>query len=433
MLNARVGARSAETVRVFAAFLMLVAMGFLAIRMVIVYHYVLAYRANHPQAFSDFNFYYYAFQSVLNAPHDASLIYNNEQLVAFLNGLGVNTVGDILIYCYPPHFALIFSPLAWLPPFTAKLVWVSMSAILCVIGAVLVAKLSYRGGDRRVTALLVAITLLSFPVLHDAYLGQSNELLFFLLAAAFFLIERNNRWTAGLFLGFAVVFKVTPLAIVGLLLLRKEWRTVLSTFICAGVLTLYTASQLGFKVILTYFTEELARAQAQIAAAGGLPGNSSVRGVLQTLSESLGMPASAAALRLTSTLFAALICLFACYLVLRRSRDNRTVFALACMTMLLAAPVLEPIHMVIALIPLVILIGTALEQTDLQLSAITPRTELLLLAIATLLLFFLERSATYAVSAFLTYALCVARYFPPAAVFARTARNGPGRLDSRVL
>jgi hypothetical protein len=119
--------------------------------------------------------------------------------------------------------------------------------------------------------------------------------------------------------------------------------------------------------------------------------------------------------------------------VLRRSRDTRTDYALACMTMLLAAPVLEPIHLVVALIPLVILIGTALEQRDRQLSAFPPRTELLLVAIATLLLFFLERSATYAVSAFLTYALCVARYFPPSAVVGRTARtahDGFRRQDS---
>ncbi|SAL36068.1 Polyprenol-phosphate-mannose-dependent alpha-(1-2)-phosphatidylinositol mannoside mannosyltransferase [Caballeronia turbans] len=426
MLNARTGARSADNVRIIAALLMLVAAGFLAIRMVIIYHYTLTYVSDHPRAFSDFNFYYYAFSTVLNAPHDPSLIYNNEHLVAYLSKLGAN-LDDILIYCYPPQFAVIFSPFALLPSFTAKLVWVAMSVVLCIVGAILLAKMAYRGEDRRVTALLIAVTLLSFPVLHDAYLGQSNQLLFFLLATSFFLIERGNRWLAGLFLAFAVVFKVTPLAVVGLLLLRREWRTVISTGVCAIAITLFTASRLGFRVIWDYLTVEIGRAQTQILSAGGLPGNSSVRGALQTISEKLGMPASEATLHATSTIFAAIICVFACYLVLRRSRERRMDYALACITMLLAAPILEPIHMVVALIPLVILLGTALERPDVQQSAIAPRAEMLLLAIAVLLLFFMERSAMYTVSALITYVLCIARYFAPASVVRRNRESSTGR------
>ncbi|MDR5795238.1 glycosyltransferase family 87 protein [Caballeronia sp. LZ008] len=431
MLNARVGARSADNVRIIAALLMLVAAGSLAIRMVIIYHYTLSYSADHPKAFSDFNFYYYAFSSVLNSPHDPSLIYNNERLVAYLTTLGAN-LDDILIYCYPPQFALIFAPFALLPSFTAKLAWVAMSVVLSIIGAVLLAKMAYRGEDRRVTALLIGVTMLSFPVLHDAYLAQSNQLLFFLLVTSFFLIERGNRWLAGVFLAFAVVFKVTPLAIVGLLLLRREWRTVISTGVCAIAITLFTASKLGFRVIWEYLTVEIGRAQTYILGAGGLPGNSSVRGALQTISEKLGTPASEATLHATSTIFAAIICVFACYLVFFRSRDKRMDYALACMTMLLAAPILEPIHMVVALIPLVILLGTAIERRDLQLSAISPRIEMLLLAIAVLLLFFMERSAMYTISALITYALCIARYFGPATAVRRNQHAESGGLESRA-
>jgi hypothetical protein len=414
MMNARVGAGSADNMRIIAGALMLVGAGLLAIRMVIIYHYTLSYGADHPRAFGDFNFYYYAFSSVLNAPHDPSLMYDNERLVSYLTTLGANVENDILIYCYPPQFALIFSPFALLPSFTAKLTWVAMSAVLCIIGAIMLAKMAYRGDDKRVTALLIAITLLSFPVLHDAYLAQSNELLFFLLAAAFFLIERDKRWMAGLFLALAVVFKVTPIAVVGLLFLRREWRTVISTAICATAITLFTASQLGFRIIWQYFTVEIGRAQAHIASAGGMPANASIRGVWQTVSEKLGMPASEASLHAMSTIVGAFVCLLACYLVFRRSRDTRIDYALACITMLLAAPVLEPIHLVIALIPMMILLGSAIEQRDTQLSAIGPRAEMLLLAIAVFLLCFKERSAMYSVSALITYVLCVARYFPPA-------------------
>jgi uncharacterized membrane protein len=63
------------------------------------------------------------------------------------------------------------------------------------------------------------------------YWGQSNALLFFLLAATFFCIERGNRYAAGAFLASAIASKVTPLAIAALLLLRREWRTVIATVV----------------------------------------------------------------------------------------------------------------------------------------------------------------------------------------------------------
>ncbi|SAL81223.1 Polyprenol-phosphate-mannose-dependent alpha-(1-2)-phosphatidylinositol mannoside mannosyltransferase [Caballeronia terrestris] len=432
MLNARVGARTQDNVRIIAVLLVLVAMVFLAIRVVIIYHFFLSYRANQAEAFSDFNLYYYAFNVVLHSPHDPSLLYDNNNLLVFLKAMGADPSGFGILYCYPPQFALVFSPFGLMSPLAAKLAWVAMSLGLCIIGVILTAKMAYRGSERRIIALLIAIVLLSFPVLHDGYLGQSNELLFFLLATSFYLIERKHPYAAGSFLALAVVFKVTPLAIVGLLLLRREWRAVVSTIVWAIALSLFTATQLGFRVIWHYITVDVSRANAQILTMGGLPGNSSVRGTLQTLSENLGMPASESVLHATSTGFALIVCMLACYLVFRRSQDRRMDYALACITMLLASPVLEPIHMVVALLPLVIVIGTALEQLEARLSAIAPRAELLLAAIAVLLLFFLERSATYAASAFIIYVLCVARYFPRSTILPRDSRARLGNFNSHT-
>ena len=412
MLNAKVTARSPHNVRIIAILLAFVALGFLAIRVMIIYHLFFRNPVHLPDVLSDFNLFYYAFNVALHSPNEASLLYDNARLAAFLTAMGSDAAGFGVLYCYPPQFALIFSPIGLLPPLAAKLVWVSASFALCAIGAVLLAKMAYRGADRRAIVLLVAMTLLSYPVLHDAYLAQSNELLFFLLATTFYLIERDRRYAAGVFLGLAVVFKVTPLAILGLLVLRREWRTAMSTAICAGILTLVTVVQLGFEAIRHFFVSDIFRAHEQLLTGGGLPGNSALRAALQTLSQNIGSPASEPLLHLTANVFALIVCGTSSYLIFRRSRDTRMDYALASMTILVASPVIEPIHMVVALIPLVILVGTALEQHKVRQSAVAPRAELVLAVIAVLLLYFLERSVTYFVSAMLTYALCVARYLP---------------------
>ncbi|VXC92356.1 Polyprenol-phosphate-mannose-dependent alpha-(1-2)-phosphatidylinositol mannoside mannosyltransferase [Burkholderia sp. 8Y] len=429
MFKSRMNWRAGIDVRMLSALLAFVALCFLAIRVVIIYHLFFRNPVRSPDILSDFNLFYYAFNVVLHSPNQASLLYDNARLAAFLAAMGSDASGFGVFYCYPPQFALIFSPLGLLSPLTAKLVWVSASFVLCAIGAVLLAKMSYRGADRRAIIMLVAMTLLSYPVLHDAYLAQSNELLFFLLATTFFLIERDRRYAAGVFLGLAIVFKVTPLAILGLLVLRFEWRTAMSTIVCAGVLTLVTAFKLGFNVIRHFFLFDIFRAQEQIATVGGLPGNGALRAALQTAVQSVGMPASESVLHWSANIFALMVCALSSYLIFRRSRDTRIDYALASMTILVASPVIEPIHMVIALIPLVILIGTAMERPAVRLSAIAPGAEIVVTAIAVLLLYFLERSATYFVAAMLTYALCVARYFP--AAFSRS-RDATALPDARA-
>jgi hypothetical protein len=75
--------------------------------------------------------------------------------------------------------------------------------------------------------------------------------------------------------------------------------------------------------------------------------------------------------------------------------------------------VLEPIHLLVALIPLLILFGTAFESGGGRLSAINPKVELLLAALVVLILFFAARFASYTVASLILYGLCVARYFPP--------------------
>jgi hypothetical protein len=392
--------------------LIAVALGMLAAR---IPHLVTDFQARGIDALGDFQYYYYAFTVVLEHPLDAWTIYDNQHIVAFLQQIGIRDIGAQSFYGYPPQFAVLFSWLALFDAATSRMIWSVMSLVFLLVGLALTLHLAYRGKRRGVLVLLVALAILCRPIVDEVYWGQSNALLFFLLAATFFCIERGNRYAAGAFLALAIAFKITPLAIAGLLLLRREWRTVIATAAFSIVIAAFTAVQTGWRVMLHFFSSDLSRLNEQILLVGGAPFNSSVKGALQTLFATTGMSVSTAALGTMSMAFAAAVCLLAAYLVFKRSAVPRMDYALATATMLVASPVLESVHLVVVLIPLLILVGTSLEQTQaVSESALGARMELALVALTIALLMFSPRFVSYTVAALLVYALCVARYFPPA-------------------
>jgi hypothetical protein len=349
---------------------------------------------------------------LLNHPSESWALYDHDHIVAFLQQIGMQDIGVKSFYGYPPQFAAVFSWLAFWDVSTARTIWSFMSIAFFLVACALTLSISYRGDNRGVYLLLAAIALLCRPTVDEIYWGQSNALLFLMLAATFFFLERGNRYTAGLFLAMAISFKVVPLAVAGLMLCRREWRVLISTSVFSLLLAAYTALHTGWSVIIRYFVSDLARLNNQFALIGGAPFNSSVKGALQTYSGSFGAPMSPAAIGIVSSLFGLAVCLLACYLIARRNKDTRIDYALATATMLLASPALESVHMVVVLIPLLILVGTSLEQPQAgSKSALGPRGELVLGALAITLLMFSPRFVTYTMAILLVYALCVARYW----------------------
>jgi Gpi18-like mannosyltransferase len=396
---------------IFSGLLLLIAIGMVAARLP---HLAKDLQARGSDGLGDFNYYYYAFSIILKQPFDASQLYDHNHVVEFLHQIGIKEIGVHSFYGYPPQFAVFFSRLGSFEITTAKILWSVMSVLFLVIAIIFTIKLAYRGGKYEVLIGLVAVAILCRPILDELYWGQSNALLFFLLAATFLCIERDYRYAAGVFLALAVVFKVTPIAVAGLLLLRREWRTVIATIVFSIVVTAITALYVGWNIVFHYLTSDLSRLNKQNLLVGGAPFNSSVRGALQTLSAKIGMPLSTTALEMVSTVFAAAVCLLAAYLVLRRNTDRRMDYALATTTMLVASPVLESVHLVAVLIPVLILIGTALENRThgTRVSALGFRGEMLLCTLAVVLLMFSPKLVSYTIAILIIYALCVARYIP---------------------
>ena len=142
---------------------------------------------------------------------------------------GVN-VYDLYDFPNPPIMPLTLYPLMVLPPMVGAILWFTIKASLAG-ASVLFCLRMVRLGDRPVPSWVQAmVVLLSLrPIMSDLHHGNNNILILFLVTATLAAWRKGYDVLAGLILGYAIVFKVTP----GLFLLyfayKRSWRTVGAT------------------------------------------------------------------------------------------------------------------------------------------------------------------------------------------------------------
>jgi hypothetical protein len=100
---------------------------------------------------------------------------------------------DCLPYFYPPWFLLLVTPLLRLDYATAKIAWLVVSVELLALSGLLLRDL-LSGVARAVPLVVVCMFALSvFSVL----MGQTPPLIFFLITAAWWLLDRERDFSAG--------------------------------------------------------------------------------------------------------------------------------------------------------------------------------------------------------------------------------------------
>ena len=143
---------------------------------------------------------------------------------------------DEYFFPNPPIMPLTLYPLMALPPVTGALAWFAIKASLAGV-AVLFCLRMVRLGDRPVPSWVQAmVVLLSLrPIMSDLHHGNNNIYILFLVTATLAAWRKGYDVLAGLILGYAIVFKVTP----GLFLLyfayKRSWRTVGATLVGMGL------------------------------------------------------------------------------------------------------------------------------------------------------------------------------------------------------
>jgi hypothetical protein len=145
----------------------------------------------------------------------------------------------LMVYVYPPFFALPFLPLTFLPLGWAFHIWNIVSAFLLFAA---IRTMIGRGGASRFghPALILLIVVSFFPVFEVFNKGQSTFLLLYLLAVFYCQLRRGRDLPAGIALGLGLMKPQLTLLFLLWGITRKSWRMIAAFF--ATALALAAAS-----------------------------------------------------------------------------------------------------------------------------------------------------------------------------------------------
>jgi hypothetical protein len=127
-------------------------------------------------------------------------------------------------YIYPPLFALLISPLTHVPPRSAYIIWRQINLALLLLTLVLALKSADTEFSWPIFLIMAIAALSFFPYHETAYLGQVGGLILFLWTlGVYFTTKSQPLLSAGCF-ALGTMIKVTPVLVVPLLLLRRQWK-----------------------------------------------------------------------------------------------------------------------------------------------------------------------------------------------------------------
>lgn len=147
-------------------------------------------------------------------------------------------------FIYPPFFAVLMKPLAYLAFDSAYGVWKVLTAsLLCAAVLFSLKAGGIHPGPK--LALMLGTGLFSyFPVGDSLFMGQVDCLILFLLAASVWLLKKNQTSFSALSFAMATLIKLTPVLAVPVLVFhrRYKWLAAYAAWMCGlSVFSLYQA------------------------------------------------------------------------------------------------------------------------------------------------------------------------------------------------
>jgi len=148
---------------------------------------------------------------------------------------GVN-IYDKMMFPNPPIMPISLYPLMTLPPVVGALTWYYLKVGLTVLSVWFCFKM-VRPDDRVIPSWVQgAVLLLSLrPILGDLQHANNNLVILFLIVSCLTAWRKGYDVLAGLVLGLAIAYKVTPALFVPYFLYKRQWRTVGATALGLGL------------------------------------------------------------------------------------------------------------------------------------------------------------------------------------------------------
>ena len=150
------------------------------------------------------------------------------QVLQFWRGVNIY---DKMMFPNPPIMPITLYPLMTLPPLEGALTWYALKVVMTAFSVWFCFKM-VRPDDLVLPSWVQgSILLLSFrPILGDLHHGNNNLLILFLIVSCLLAWRKGYDVLAGLVLGLAIAYKVTPALFVPYFLYKRSYRTVAATF-----------------------------------------------------------------------------------------------------------------------------------------------------------------------------------------------------------
>jgi hypothetical protein len=155
-------------------------------------------------------------------------------------------------FVYSPFVAILLAAFSPLGLSTAILFWVGLQVLAIVLYVLLIRRLV--PAPLPLQLFFVALTLSSFPLLHNFKFGQVPVFTTVALLGMLVCYERGRMAAAALLFAFAVSFKWYPLIFLALFVARRDWRFLLwAAGAGALFLVVVPVALLGFEQTLRFY------------------------------------------------------------------------------------------------------------------------------------------------------------------------------------
>jgi hypothetical protein len=158
------------------------------------------------------------------ADHRSAFVRWRPQVLQFWSGVNIY---DKMIFPNPPIMPITLHPLMVLPTVAGAMCWFAIKVLLTTAALVMCFRIVRPPGAPYPPMFRSLILLLSLrPILGDLHHGNNNLVILFLIVAMYYAWRGGYDIGAGLLLGLATSYKVTPALFFLYFAYKRQWRTV---------------------------------------------------------------------------------------------------------------------------------------------------------------------------------------------------------------
>jgi len=172
---------------------------------------------------TDFPHFYYAASTIVDQSTPNTEVYNIDKANKY--SIPEEAAGTYHVFIYSIPVAYLIAPLALMPYFMAKAVWISLNILFYIAAVIIILNLSEASGRWFTYPLM--ISCLWAPFVENIRYGQGNGIPLFLVTVAILAATKNRSTFSGILLSIATLFKLFPIA-VAMVFGIKNWRVIVS-------------------------------------------------------------------------------------------------------------------------------------------------------------------------------------------------------------